>query len=75
LSLSSAEQKILKNFRTNGQFAVKEILARNEMGKEYYSKHLVRLSKTGILVSPFRGKLAFALPRFKGFTDANSFDE
>lgn len=74
-SLSPVEQRILTNFRTNGPLTVKEIIERNSMTKGYFSKYRERLMKNGILVSPSRGILSFALPRFKEFIDANTFDE
>lgn len=74
-SLSPTEQKLLRSFRTNGSINVKDILERNDITKEYFSRYRDRLLKNGVLISPARGTLAFALPRFKEFIDANSYED
>ena len=67
--LSPVEQNILKEFRTNGNVRVGDILVKAKMTKEYFSKYRARLLDKGIVVSTARGQLTFALPRFKEFID------
>lgn len=70
-SLSPVEQNIAKTFKTNEEIGVNEVLSRNEMTKEYFSQYRDRLLKKGILTAPSRGRLCFALPRFKEFIDTH----
>ncbi len=74
-TLSEVEKSIVKVFNTNGTVDVSKILEATNMKKEYFSRYRERLLKKGILICPNRGKLIFALPRFKEFIDvATSFD-
>lgn len=74
-TLSEVERNIIKIFNTNGIVDVSFILEKASMSKEYFSRYRDRLIKKGILTCPSRGKLMFALPRFKEFVDiVTSFD-
>lgn len=74
-TLSEVEKSIVKVFNTNGIVDVATILEKTNMKKEYFSRYRERLLRKGILICPNRGKLIFALPRFKEFIDvATSFD-
>lgn len=71
-TLSSVEQKIISNIKSNSGISVSEILKRCDMKKEYFSRYRERLIKKGILYSPTHGKLIFALPRFKEFIEVET---
>ena len=74
-SLTNIEKKIVSNFDSNSSKPIKEILDNNSMSKQYFSRYRDRLLKKGIFVSPSRGRLSFALPRFKEFIDNNKIYE
>lgn len=71
-SLTEKERAILESFKSNSPVEVSLILSKCNMSKEYLSRYRDRLIKKGILVSPTRGKLMFALPRFKEFIEAKT---
>ena len=68
--LSAVEKQILSLFDDDATISVKAILDNLGMRKEYFSKYRERLIKKGIIISPSRGKLALALPRFRRFMDS-----
>lgn len=75
-TLSEVERKIVKSFQSNSTVNVSDILERCAMKKEYFSRYRDRLIKKGIVTSPSRGKLLFALPRYKEFIDVKTaFEE
>ncbi len=66
-ALSEVERKIVASFDSNSPVAVSLILERTKLSKGYFCRYRDRLIKKGVLMSPERGKLSFALPRFKEF--------
>lgn len=68
--LSPMEQSILQLFDTNEAISVSDILEKSGLKKEYFSKYRDRLMKKGVLISPSRGQLMFALPRFKEYIES-----
>ncbi|HBN00631.1 MAG TPA: Archaeal ATPase [Firmicutes bacterium] len=71
-TLSEVERKIVISLQTNTSIGVSTILERTNMKKEYFSRYRDRLIKKCIFLSPARGKLMFALPRFKEFIDVET---
>ena len=69
-TLSKVERSIVSSFPSNSPVDVASILEKTKRSKEYLSRYRDRLIKKGILVSPERGKLSFALPRFKEFIES-----
>lgn len=74
-SLSPVEQRIASSFLTNSSVKVNEIMDRCKMTSDSFSQYRDRLLKKGFLTAPSHGRLAFALPRFKEFIDANCWSE
>lgn len=70
--LNRKERTILESFKSNSPVEVSLVLSKCNMSKEYLSRYRDRLIKKGILVSPTRGKLMFALPRFKESIEAKT---
>lgn len=68
-SLTPVERAILYALPDESAVTVKTIMENAKMKKESFSKYRDRLIKKGVLVCPSRGKLAFALPRFRHFLD------
>ena len=68
--LSEVEKKIAIAFDSNKDVNTSLILEKTGYTKEYLSKYRDRLIKKGIIYSRERGKMCFALPRFKEFIDS-----
>ncbi len=66
-ALSEVERKIAVSLDSNSPVKVSLILEKAKMSKGYFSRYRDRLIKKGVLMCPERGKLSFALPRFKEF--------
>ena len=68
-TLSNIERKIVELFDSDNSINVSTLLEKGEMTKEYFSRYRDRLIKKGVLASLERGKISFALPRFKEFIE------
>ena len=66
-ALSEVEKKIVVSIDSNSPVMVSLILERTKMSKGYFCRYRDRLIKKGVLMCHERGKLSFALPRFKEF--------
>lgn len=67
--LTEKEKAILMNMAKEGEGDVAKLKENLSMSSQYVNVYRNRLIKKGILHSPSRGKLSFALPRFREYLE------